>query len=155
MDKQRRVYFPKPRYTAKERTKAYELFAEDAASTAASGLNVIMDGSAPKLAMREYARSLVPYFAEVYIQCSLEVAMRRESQRQGGQVMADLYQKALDRQQTGRAVEGLGQVIGVDVPFEDNPLAECRVDNDLLSLQEAKEEVLRFLEPWRLALETG
>ncbi|ACV68876.1 adenylyl-sulfate kinase [Desulfohalobium retbaense] len=152
MDRQRKIYFPSPRYTAEERHRAYTLFAEEAASVAASGLNVIMDGTAPELAMREYGRSLVDYFAEVHIQCRLETAIARESQREGGLVMADLYRKALTRQKTGQQFEGLGQVVGVDVPFETNPLAECVVENDDLTLEEARDEVLRFLEPWRLAL---
>ena len=54
-----------------------------------------MDGTAPKLFMREYIRKLVPYFAEIYIRCPLETAMHREANRQDGLVMADLYKKAL------------------------------------------------------------
>jgi adenylylsulfate kinase len=149
MDEQRKVYFPAPKYTEAERIKAYELFAKEAAQIAYEGQNVIMDGTAHKLSMREQMRRLVPRFAEVSIRCSLETAMQRESSRPEGQVMADLYKKALIRKRTGAYFEGLGEVIGVDTQFEENPSAECIIDSDHESIEQGRDKVLLFLARWQ------
>jgi len=149
MDQRRKIYFPSPTYSSEERVAAYTLFAEEGARLAALGYGVILDGAAPALAMRNHARFLVPEFAEVLIRCSLPTAMHREASRPGGNVMADLYRKALERQQTGRRFSGLGQVIGVDVPYEENPGAECIVNTDTLSPDQACAFVLDFFRAWR------
>lgn len=149
MDERRKAYFPEPQYTDEERARAYELFADEAAQTVAAGKNVIMDGTAPKLLMRERAREKIQKFAEVYVNCSLSTAMQREAERPRGKVMADLYAKARKRRETGRDFPGLGQVVGVDVQFEKNPAAELRVENDRdKKLQDSVDEVMRFLDKW-------
>ena len=148
MDARRKAYFPEPEYTQEERERAYALFAEEAAGLTREGLNVIMDGSAYKTAMRRYARSLIPRFAEVYVRCDLETAMARESGRPAGKVVADLYRKAIERRDTGRRFEGLGEVIGVDVAFEQDPQAEFVIDNTRLAKAETLGKTLHFLDTW-------
>ncbi|MFO8010787.1 MAG: adenylyl-sulfate kinase [Dehalococcoidia bacterium] len=148
MDERRRVYFPNPEYSSEERAEAYRLFAEEAAVNSRRGRDVIMDGTAPRLWMREYARRLVSKFAEVMVRCPLEVAMERERNRPGGRVMADLYEKALKRKREGCDFEGLGEVVGVDVPFEENPDAECIIESDKVSIEEGSQQVLEFLKRW-------
>jgi len=148
MDEQRGIYSPNPEYTDEERNRAYRLFAEEAVEIAAGGMNVIMDGTAHRLAMREYARGLVTKFAEVYVRCSLGVAMDRERDRPGGLVMADLYQKALERKRTGTHFEGLGQVVGVDILFEENPMAECVIESDRETIEQGRDRVLDLISKW-------
>ena len=147
MDARRKAYFPKPTYSEAEREAAYRLFAEEAAGLARAGEHdyVLMDASAPKRAMRAYARSLLDRFAEVHIRCSLATAMAREAARPEGLVMAGLYAKAMLRKSTGRQFPGLGQVIGVDVPFEEDPNAECVVDAEHLSIEACRDAVLAFI----------
>ncbi len=151
MDARRRVYFPRPQYTAEERRQAYEFFAQEGVDNVLSGKNVVLDGCAPVLAMRQYVRERVPYFAEIYVACPVEIAMQRESQRKQGAVMADLYAKALERQKTGRQFEGLGEVVGVDVPFEENRQAELTLQNAEISLEQATDKVLDFFDRWSRA----
>ena len=148
MDARRKVYFPKPTYAPDERTRAYELFADEGASLAAQGRGVIMDGTAPKRAMRVRARKKIPHFAEVYVHCPIEVAMEREGNRPEGLVMAGLYAKALERKAKGTEFPGLGQVIGVDIPFETDEQAECVVHNESLTLDQAVVQALEFINPW-------
>ncbi len=148
MDARRKAYFPQPTYSDAEREQAYVRFAEEAAALARSGKLVLLDATAPKRAMRDYARALIPRFAEIHIRCSLKTAMAREAARPEGLVMADLYAKALERQATGRQFPDLGQVIGVDVPFEENPAAECVVDAERLNIEQARDAVLEFLGRW-------
>lgn len=150
LDARRKAYFPKPAYSEAEREAAYRLFAEEAAAIARTGRYdlILLDASAPKRAMRDYARRLLPRFAEVHVHCSLATAMAREAARPQGLVMAGLYAKAMLRKTTGRTFPGLGQVIGVDVPFEEDPAAECVVDAEKLSVEGGRDAVLRFLHTW-------
>ncbi len=148
MDARRKIYFPNPTYSPEERAEAYERFIQEAADLVAQGHGVLMDGTAHRLAVRTAARNRIRRFGEVFIRCPLDVAMARERERPEGLVMAGLYEKALDRQRTGREHPGLGQVIGVDVPFEENPGAECVVDGAVSAIDQARDQVLRFLEKW-------
>ena len=149
LDARRKAYFPKPTYSEAERETAYKRFADEAAQLYRQGTGlVILDASAPRLAMRAYARSLMPHFAEVHVHCSLAIAMARESTRPHGKVMAGLYAKAMMRKATGREFPGLGQVIGVDVPFEEDPAAECVVDAEHLTIEAGRDVVLTFLRGW-------
>jgi adenylylsulfate kinase-like enzyme len=145
MDERRKRYFPRPSYSAEERAQAYRMFAEEGAALARDGKGVVLDGTAHEQAMRGYARSLAGRFAEVYVRCPLETAMEREASRPEGLVMAGLYAKALERKATSRQFEGLGQVIGVDVPFEEDPAAECVVDNVGVQIEAVRDQVLDCL----------
>ncbi len=151
MDLRRRAYFPQPKYTAEERKKAYELFALEAVENVVAGNNVVLDGCAPVLAMREFARVRVARFAEIYVSCPVEIAMQREGQREQGAVMADLYAKALERKKTGRQFEGLGEVVGVDVPFEENRQTELKIENVGITLEQATKQALDFFDRWTRA----
>lgn len=148
MDERRKVYFPEPQYTAEEREAAYKMFAEEAAALVREGRAVVMDGSAYKAAFRDYARSLIPRFCEIHVQCSLQTAMAREARRPQGLVMAGLYAKALERQKTGQQFPGLGEVIGVDAPFEESPRAEFIINNERIPKEETRARTLAFLRAW-------
>jgi len=157
MDERRRSYFPKPAYTPEERKVAYERIAHEAAELASQGRGVILDATGHRLAVRQEARALIPRFAEVFVNCPLPEAMRREavrsSQSPGGghphgyAAMPGMYQKALLRRRTGESIPGLGEVVGVDVPFEVDPEAECVLDA-MRPVPENASQVLRFLDGW-------
>jgi len=84
----------------------------------------------------------------------VSVAMAREAARPEGQVMAGLYAKAIRRKTTGEAFAGLGEVVGVDAPFEADPAAECVLDAAALSVAQARDAVLRFLAGWLFGCDT-
>jgi len=148
MDARRKHYTPRPLYTAKERAEVYRKFAEEAAGLVEQGRVVLMDGSAPELAMRSRARERIERFAEIHLRCGVTTAMARESRRPEGMVMAGLYAKAMKRKATGEKFEGLGQVIGVDVPFEEDPKAELVLDAAKLSVEEMRVRVLERFSAW-------
>lgn len=148
MDARRKAYFPNPQYSREEREEAYRLFAEEAAAYTRRGRNVVLDGAAYRRAFRRYARTLIPRFAEVHVVCALETAMRREAGRRQGLVMAELYRKALERKRTGKQFPGLGEVVGVDVPFEEDPDAEFRIANDDIPKEETRARTMAFIRRW-------
>ncbi|WP_320008821.1 adenylyl-sulfate kinase [Maridesulfovibrio sp.] len=149
MDERRKLYTPNPEYTCEERQRAYNLFVEDAISIMESGRCVIMDGVAHERCWRNDAREKIECFAEIYLRCPIDMAMRREAGRQQGLVMAGLYEKALERQRTGKQYENLGEVIGVDVKFEEDNNAECIVDTVGKNPEEVFEDVINCLQKWR------
>jgi len=111
-----------------------------------------LDATGHRLAVRQHARALIPRFAEVYVNCPLPEAMRREAVRSQGHprgyaVTPGMYQRALLRKRTGQSVPGLGEVVGVDVPFEKDPQAECVLDA-MLPVPENTARVLTFLDGW-------
>lgn len=149
MDERRRTYSAAPGYSETERAAAYRLFVGEAARMAHQGRNVIMDGTAHRLWMREHMRGLVPRFAEVHVRCSVDTAMRREGGRPEGLVMTGLYEKALERKRTGARFPGLGEVVGVDIGFEEDPAAECVIDSERESIEQGRDRVLAFLARWQ------
>ncbi len=157
MDERRKAYFPKPAYTPEEREEAYARIAGEAAELVRQGRGVVIDATAHRLAWRRAAREVIPNMAEVFVRCPLAEAMRREAVRSEqaahhgktrGYVMPGMYQKALMRRRTGIPVPGLGQVVGVDVPYEEDPQAECVLDA-LRPVEENAARVLEFLDAWR------
>jgi len=148
MDERRKSYFPHPGYTPDEREKAYAFFVDEATRLVRQGKNVLIDGSAYKRSMRQYARQEISRFAEIFVQCDIAEAIRRESGRPEGLVMAGLYTKALQRKRTGEQFEGLGEVIGVDVEFEVDPEGELVIDNTRLTVKETLGKALHFLDTW-------
>jgi adenylylsulfate kinase-like enzyme len=148
MDQRRKAYFPEPRYTPEERDTAYRLFAEEAAALAREGKAVVLDATAHKLAYRQHARSLIRRFAEIHVQCSLAIAMAREAARPEGKIMTGLYAKALERQAKGKQFPGLGEVVGVDAPFEEDPAAQCLIVNDAVTKGEAREQAWSWALAW-------
>lgn len=148
MDARRPAYSPRPTYDEAERDRAYGLFVREGAEYASQGRLVLMDASAPRLAMRALARGMIERFMEVHLRCPVRTAMERESSRPRGLVMAGLYAKAIRRKMTGERFEGLGQVVGVDVPFEEDPRAELTLDAASLSVEAMRDQVLARLAGW-------
>ena len=148
MDARRRGYGTFSGYSQEERHGAYRMFADEAAVLAGQGRLVLMDATAPELAMRRYARERIPRFAEVHLRCRVATAMAREAARPQGMIMAGLYAKAVKRKATGQKFEGLGQVIGVDVPFEEDQRAELILEEGLDMTRAVDLILARFASWW-------
>ena len=129
LDTIRKKYATKPEYTDKERDFVYKKLVDLAAENVQNGINVIIDASAHKRLYREYARKKIKRFVEVWIKCPLSVCIKRESKRKKGHIVSQMYLRALERKQNGSKFEGLGKVIGIDVPYEENPSAEIIIDS--------------------------
>lgn len=142
MDARRKHYIPSPRYTAAEREQAYAMFVEEAGSLQLRGKLVIMDAVAHRRAWREAARERLHAFVEIHVDVPVEVAMEREAARPAGQVQAQLYARAFARQRTGAPDPGLGEVPGVDVPFEPSPAVALTLDAASLSPAQSATQVL-------------
>ena len=129
LDAIRKKYVNKPEYTDRERDFVYKKLVDLAAENVQNRINVIIDASAHKRLYREYARKKIRHFVEVMIKCPLSVCIERESKRKKGHIVSQMYIRALERKQKGSKFEDLGKVIGVDIPYEENPSAEIIIDS--------------------------
>lgn len=143
LDEIRKKYISDPKFTDEEREFVYSKFIDDGAEKVKQGKNVIFDATANKLIWRKNARGKISNFAEVYVKCSISSCMDREGKRNGGLVLAGLYRKSLERKKTGKGFEGLGKVVGVDVPFEENSDAEIVINSEATKPEEAAEIIFK------------
>lgn len=139
LDEIRKKYVTDPKFTDEERELVYSKFIDEGVSKIGQGKNVVYDATAHKLKWRSEARKRIKDFIEVHVKCPLQFCIERESKRTGGIVMADLYKRSLERKKTGKQFEGLGKVVGIDVPFEENKSAEIEINSEKLMPKEAAE----------------
>ena len=142
LDEIRKKFIKKPKFTVEEREFVYRAFAEEGIKALKGNENVVFDATAHKLKWRNFARGRIEEFIEVYIKCPVEVCVKRESKRKSSLVVADLYKKALERKKTGKVFDGLGEVVGVDVPYEENEKAELVIDSTRKTPEEVSELIL-------------
>ena len=125
-DAVRRVLTPTPTYSQAERDLFYRALAFMGARLVAHGVTVIFDATANRRAYRDFARSLIPRFIEVAVECPLELAMQRD------------YKGTYRRGQEGKS----STVPGLQDPYEVPLSPEVTIDTTKLSAQEAAGKVL-------------
>jgi len=135
IDMIRQYATPQPTYSEKERATVYGALVFTAKMLTENGVNVIIDATANRRLFREQARQVILRFIEAYLECPLEVCMRREAKRKNTYLApADIYKKA----EEGRSFT----VPGVGVPYEEPLNPEIKVDSSRLSAEECAEKIL-------------
>jgi adenylylsulfate kinase-like enzyme len=145
LDEIRRMMVPEPRYDEAERDIVYRAYVLMAKFLYECGVNVLMDATAHRRAWRETARGLIKDFFEVYVKCPIEMCLERETSRSQDLVMRKLYLDALERLRTGRRFKGLGEVPGVDVPYEETEKPEVVVESDEIQPPESASKIFSSL----------
>jgi adenylylsulfate kinase len=128
-DAVRRILTPHPSYSEAERDLFYRALAFMGAKLVSHGIAVIFDATANKRAHRDFARSMIPRFIEVAVECPLELAMQRD------------YKGTYQRGQRGESVT----VPGLQEPYEAPINPEVRVDTTKVKASEAAAIILEFL----------
>ncbi|MDH4083603.1 MAG: adenylyl-sulfate kinase [Nitrospira sp.] len=128
-DAVRRVLTPTPTYSQEERDLLYRALAFMGARLVAHGITVIFDATATKRAYRDFARSLIPKFIEVAVECPLELAMQRD------------YKGTYQRGQRGES----STVPGLQEPYEAPLNPEVRIETRKLSAKDAAGKVLEVV----------
>jgi adenylylsulfate kinase len=77
-DDMRKILTPEPTYSEKEREHFYRALVLIGELITRRGMNVIFDATANQRGYRDHARSLIRKFVEVYVDCPLEVCMKRD-----------------------------------------------------------------------------
>lgn len=128
-DAVRRVLTPSPTYSPMERDLFYRALAFMGARLAAHGVTVVFDATATKRAYRDFARSLIPQFMEVAVECPLELCMQRD------------HKGTYNRGQRGES----STVPGLQEPYEAPLRPELTIDTTRTSANEAAGKVLAFV----------
>jgi adenylylsulfate kinase len=128
-DAVRHTLTPAPTYSHEERDLFYRALAFMGARLVAHGVTVIFDATANRRAYRDFARSLIPTFIEVAVECPLELAMQRD------------YKGTYRRGQRGES----STVPGLQEPYEAPINPEVRIDATRLSAKEAAGKVVEFI----------
>jgi adenylylsulfate kinase len=128
-DAVRRVLTPHPTYAPAERDLFYRALAFMGARLVTHGVTVIFDATANRRAYRDLARSLIPKFIEVAVECPLELAMQRD------------YKGTYRRGQRGEP----STVPGLQESYEAPLNPEVRIDTTQLSAKDAVGKVLEVV----------
>jgi len=137
-DALRKVLTPKPTYSLEERDMVYATLVYIAKLLTQNGVNVVIDATGNLRRYRENARKQISRFMEAYLECPLEVCMKREAKR-GKTYFApkQIYAKALESK--APTVPGIGQ------PYEP-PLSPEIVINTIHSApEEAAQKIFQRL----------
>ncbi len=128
-DAVRRILTPEATYSQAERDLFYRALAFTGQRLVANGVTVIFDATASMRGYRDYARREISRFAEVAIDCPLDVCMQRD--RKG------TYGKG----QRGETAT----VPGLQVPYEGPVNPEVRIDTTKVQPPEAAARILEFV----------
>jgi adenylylsulfate kinase len=134
LDEIRKAITPEPRYSDDEREVVYRALAHLAGQLVRWGTPVLVDATAHRRRWRDGLRGAVARFAEVQLDCPLQVRRDRERARPRGHAPPGIYARA------GRPG---ATVPGVDVPYEPALAPELAIDT---SAEPVAESVARIVE---------
>lgn len=144
MDEIRKILTPERKYTEEERDHAYRALVLIGKFLTENGVNVIIDATGHRKVWRELARELIPNFAEVYVKCPLEICIERESKRKDNLLVSNLYKKAMKRI-NGEKTDSVGQMVGIDVPYEEPENPDLIIDSEKLSIKESSDKIFQMI----------
>ena len=137
-DALRKVLTPKPTYTLEERDIVYATLVHIAKLLTQNGVNVIIDATGNLRRYRESARKQIPKFMEAYLECPLEVCMKREAKRkETRQAPKQIYAKALKGE--APTVPGIGQ------PYEEPLNPEITLNTAKNTPEECAQKMLEMI----------
>jgi adenylylsulfate kinase len=128
-DAVRRVLTPTPTYSHAERDLFYRALAFMGARFLAHGVTVVFDATASRRKYRDFARSVIPRFIEVGVECPLATCMQRD------------YKGTYQRSQRGES----STVPGLQEPYEAPLHPELTIDTTQLSAKQAAGKVLELV----------
>ena len=132
LDRIRRVLTPAPTYAETEREIVDRVLVFMAVALTEAGVPVVIDATAHRRAWRDLARGAIARFAEVQLDCPLEVARARERTRARGEAPPGIYAGA---ERPGASVPG------VNVPYERAESPELAVDTSVEDASAAADRV--------------
>jgi adenylylsulfate kinase len=132
MDMLRKIITPEPTYSDSERDIVYRCLVYTASVLAEHSHNVIIDATGNLRKWRDLARRTIPRYAEIYLECPLEVCIEREHHRAETRgAPREIYQKG----------ESGWPVPGISVPYEEPLHPELLIAADRTSVAEAVEMI--------------
>ncbi len=129
-DEVRRVITPTPTYSKMERDLFYRALAFTGQKLVAHGVTVVFDATASRRAYRDFAKSVIPRFIEVSVECPLATCMERDKK--------GTYLK-------GRLGTSL-TVPGLQSPYEAPINPDLRIDTTTTSSGDAARQIVDLVE---------
>ena len=134
-DELRKVLTPNPTYSLEERDIVYDTLVYIAILLTQNGVNVVIDATGNLRRYRDKARDNILRFLEVYLDCPLDVCMKREAHRKKTyNAPREIYSKALEGKTT--TVPGVGQ------PYEPPLYPDVTVNTLRSTSKEAARKIL-------------
>lgn len=124
-DEVRRVITPIPIYSEAERDLFYRAMVFTGQKLVEHDVTVVFDATASRRAYRDFARSVIPRFIEIAVECPLAICMERD--RKG------TYRKG----QSGESQT----VPGLQSPYEAPINSDLRVDTTITSSSDAARQI--------------
>ena len=125
-DEVRKVITPLPTYSETERDLFYRALAFTGQKLVAQGVTVVFDATASRRAYRDFAKSVIPRFIEVSVECPLSICMERDQK--------GTYRKG----QQGDSLT----VPGLQSPYEAPINPDLRIDSTATSSGDAAGQIL-------------
>ena len=132
LDRLRKTLTPHPTYSDAERDIVYRALVFMATALVDAGQPVLVDATAHRRRWRDLARACITRFAEVQLDCPLEVCVSREATRPCGFAPRAIY--------AGAGRPG-ATVPGVDVAYERATAAELVIDTERVMPDTAADRV--------------
>jgi adenylylsulfate kinase len=117
-------------FSKEDRIENVKRIAYVAALLAKHGVTVLVSAITPYREMREYARSRIPGFVEIYVKCPLDVCEKRD--------VKGLYQKARRNE--------ISHFTGISDPYEVPEHADIIIDTATATVEENAAIVWAWLE---------
>lgn len=125
-DEVRRIITPTPSYSEAERDLFYRALVFTGEKLLAHGVTVVFDATASRRVYRDFARSVIPRFIEVSVECPLATCMERDKK--------GTYRK-------GQSGESL-TVPGLQSPYEAPTNPDLRIDSTTTTSTDAASKIL-------------
>ena len=125
-DEVRRIITPTPTYSEAERDLFYRALAFTGQKLVAHGVTVVFDATASRRVYRDFAKSVIPRFIEVSVECPLATCMERDQK--------GTYRKG----QQGDSLT----VPGLQSPYEAPLIPDLRIDTIATSTGDAAGQIL-------------
>jgi adenylylsulfate kinase len=124
-DKVRQVITPIPTYSEVERDLFYHALAFIGQRLVSHGVTVVFDATASRRMYRDFARSMIPRFIEVAVECPLAICIERDKK--------GTYRK-------GQLGESL-TVPGLQAPYETPISPDLRIDSTITPSSDAAGQI--------------
>ncbi len=129
-DAVRRHLTPQPSYKGEERDLFYRALAFFGSRLVKHGVPVVFDATGNRRAYRDLARSLIPHFLEVAVQCPLETCIQRDHK--------GIYSKGVE----GKSL----MVPGLQDPYEAPLKPDLEIETTVYSPDAAAAQIMKALE---------
>lgn len=136
MDELRKIATPDPTYSDTERSIIYRSLVFTAKKLFNLGHNVIIDATGNLRKYRDFAREQIPYFAEIFLSCPIDVCSKREAER------TDFRHAPKNIYKKGRAG---WPVPGISAPYEEPLHPELVIDTSITDASHAAQTAVDFI----------